>query len=181
MRRFRNLGTVAGSNLPGATMGKQPTLTTDEALAECDKLIEENIRMLKALKLRIYQKGIAYHQESLKLAQSKTDLLRNIRYYGAYLSGAVAMLLRLRDARLTLEEHITGGNHKTRDKLKLTSEMKVCNKAVIDLLLKDKLNIERFLEGGYIINFVDPEKDKKGKLLKCRACFTKKVVKYEEI
>lgn len=162
-------------------MGKQPTLTTDEALADCDKLIEENIRILKALKVRIFKRGIDYQKESLKLAQSKTDLLRNIHYYGAYLSGAVAMLLRLRDARLTLEEHITGGNHKAKDKLKVTSELKVCNKAILDLLLKDKLNIERFLEGGYIINFADPEKDKKGKLIKCRACFVKKVTKYEEI
>lgn len=175
------MGTVAGSNLPGATMGKQPTLTTDEALAECDKLIEENLRMLTILRARIDSKGIVYHQESLKLAQSKTDLLRNIYYYGAYLSGAVAMLLRLRDAHLTLEEHITGGNHKTKDKLKVTSELKICNKAIFDLLLKDKLNIERFLEGGYTIGFTDPERDKKGKLVKCRAYFAKKVVKYEEI
>lgn len=162
-------------------MGKPIRLTTEEALAECDKLIEENLRMLTALKLRIYSKGIGYHQESLNLAQSKTDLLRNIYYYGAYLSGAVAMLLRLRDARLTLEEHITGGNHKTKDKLKVTSETKVCNKAILDLLLKDKLNIERFLEGSHEIGFADKEKDKKGKLVKCRACFVKKVTRYEEI
>ncbi len=131
--------------------------------------------------MRIDSKGIAGHEESLKLAESKTDLMRSIRCYGAYLSGAVAILLRLRDAHLTLEEHITGGSHKTKDKLKVTSELKVCNKAILDLLLKDKLNIERFLEGGYIINFVDPEKDKKGKLVRCRACFVKKVTKYEEI
>lgn len=162
-------------------MGKPITLTTDEALAECDKLIENNIRMLKTLKLRIFSESIAYRKESLSLAQSKTNLLRNIYYYGAYLSGAVAMLSRLRDAHLTLEEHITGGNHKTKDKLKVTSETKVCNKAILDLLLKDKLNIERFLEGSHEIGFTDKEKDKKGKLVKCRACFVKKVTRYEEI
>lgn len=162
-------------------MGRPLQLTTEEALAECDKLIEENLRMLTALRLRIYSKGIAYQRTSLELAQAKTDLLRNIHCYGAYLSGAVAMLLQLRDSRLTLEEHIVGGNHKTKDKLNVTSETKVCNKAIIDLLLKDKRNIERFLESGYTIGFTEPEKDKKGKLVRCRACFARKVVKYEEI
>lgn len=34
---------------------------------------------------------------------------------------------------------------------------------------------------GYEIRFTDHERNKKGKLINCRAYFAKKVIKYEEI
>lgn len=159
-------------------------LTVQEAVAECDKLVEENLKLLQAYRVAL-AKGASLdldcHKVKLDLARERTNLLRNVFYYGVYLQGAKTMLLRLRDNQMTIEEHITGGNHKTKDKLRITSDMKVMNKAVFDLILKDKLNTQRFLEDGYTINFTDHERDKKGKLTKCRAYFARKVVKYEEI
>lgn len=150
-------------------------LTKEEALSEYDLLIEENIKMLTALRQRA-ERGRKC-DTSLEVAKSHTDLLHNVLYYGAYISGAMAMLRRLRDSNLTLEEHILGG----KDKLKVTPELKVYNKATLDLILGNKLNAERFLEGAYLVAFADHVRDRKGKLQGCRAFFAKKVEKYIEV
>lgn len=84
------------------------------------------------------------------------------------------MLLRLREQFLCEEPH-------PGDARKVTSEDKVRNKAVLDFILSSKENVDRFLTGVYEIRLTDHERDKRGKLVKCRAYFVKKVVRYEEI
>lgn len=179
--RGYNFGHGCKVELAGATMNKRE-LCIEEALTDCDELIIENLRMLRAIEARIAKgAGPVSLKESVEHVRNKTDLLRNVCYYGAYLSGARMMLRRLREECLTLEDHFTSGKKGKGDKLTVTSEMKVCNKAFIELILSSKLNTDRFLEGSHTIGYKDLERDKKGKLVKCRACFTRKVVKYEEV
>lgn len=78
------------------------------------------------------------------------------------------MLLKLRDHSLT-------GDAPTK------AEDRIYNKALIDLLLSSKEAIDRFLMEEYEIRFTDHQRDKKGKLTKCRACFAKRVTIYQEI
>lgn len=61
------------------------------------------------------------------------------------------------------------------------AEDKVITKAILDLIMSSKENVDRFLMEQYEIRLTDHERDKKGKLVKCRAYFARKVVKYEEI
>ena len=106
--------------------------------------------------------------------QAEAKALRNLRIWSWYMRGARMMLLRLREHLLTDEPHPNGAK-------KVTADDKVINKAILDLILSSKENIDRFLMEQYDIRLTDHEKDKKGKLVKCRAYFAKKVVKYEEI
>lgn len=84
------------------------------------------------------------------------------------------MLLKLRDHFLLEEPH-------PGDAKKVTANDKVINKATIDLILSSKSNTDRFLMEQFEIHLTDHEKDKKGRLTKCRAYFAKKVTTYEEI
>lgn len=120
-------------------------------------------------------------KESL-LRQIEAVNLSKLHDWACYTEGARMMLLRLRENMLTIEEHIAGGNHKTKDKLRITAEDKVINKAILDLIMESKQNADRFLTHDYDeIRLADHERDKKGRLTKCRAYFARKVVKYEEI
>lgn len=107
-----------------------------------------------------------------KSAEAKA--LRNLHIWSWYMQGARMMLLRLRDHFLCEEPH-------PGDARKVTAEDKVMNKAILDLILSSKENVDRFLMEQYEIRLTDHERDKKGKLTKCRAYFARKVVKYEEI
>lgn len=107
--------------------------------------------------------------------------LRRLHDWACYTEGARMMLLRLRQAQLTIEEHITGGKNNIKDKLKITSDMKIYNKAILDLILSDKDNVARFLMEEYDIRFTDHRRDSKGKLVKCRAYFAEKITKYVEL
>ncbi|MCM1140210.1 MAG: hypothetical protein NC453_16715 [Muribaculum sp.] len=99
-------------------------------------------------------------------------LRRYIIPHGIYLDGAITMLLRLRD-HLLLEENHQG---------KVTAEDRIYNKAIIDLLLSSKDNAERFIYQDYDeIRFKDHERDKKGKLIRCRAYFAQRVTSYKEL
>lgn len=100
--------------------------------------------------------------------------LRNLQIWAWYIKGAREMLLRLREHLLCEEPH-------PGDARKVTAEDKVINKATLDLILSSKENVDRFLMEEYEIHITDHEKDKKGKLVKCRAYFARKVIKYEEI
>lgn len=84
------------------------------------------------------------------------------------------MLLRLREHLLCEEPH-PGLQFKPKP------EDKIYNKAILDLIVSSKDNVDRFLMEEYEIRFTDHERDKKGRLVKCRAYFAKKVVKYEEV
>ncbi|MCM1022281.1 MAG: hypothetical protein NC403_08765 [Muribaculaceae bacterium] len=94
--------------------------------------------------------------------------------WGIYIDGARAMLLMLRE-HLLLEEPHSGVARK------VTADDKVINKAIIDLILSSKDKTDLFLMGEYEIRLTDHEKDKKGKLIKCRAYFAKKTAVYQEI
>lgn len=158
-------------------------LTHEEACALVEGAIERCAKTLAYIRLRLDgQKGDVFPDRREVRETDRANLLCNINYYGAYLKGAIAMLLRLRESQLTLEEHIDAASKQYGStKLKVTAEGKIHNKALLDLILKNTLNIERFLEGGHRVAYTDHERDKKGKLIKCRACFVKKVVKYKEI
>lgn len=100
--------------------------------------------------------------------------LRNLQIWAWYIRGAREMLLRLREHFLCEEPH----PHEAR---KVTAEDKVINKAILDLILSSKESVDRFLMEEYEIRLTDHQRDKKGKLIKCRAYFARKVIKYEEI
>lgn len=104
-----------------------------------------------------------------KLAEAAQ--LRRLHIWAWYIKGAREMLLRLRDHMLCEEPH----DHK------VSNEEKVMNKVILDLVLSSKENVDRFLMEEYEIRLTDHERDKKGKLIKCRAYFAKKVTKYEEV
>lgn len=97
--------------------------------------------------------------------------LRKLQIWAWYIKGAREMLLRLRQHGLCNEPH----------DFKTTKEDVVAHKATLDLIMSSKENVDRFLMEEYEIRLTDHEKDKKGKLVKCRAYFARKVVKYEEI
>lgn len=108
------------------------------------------------------------------IRQAESAHLRKLQIWAWYVKGAREMLLRLREHFLCEEPH-------PGDARKVTAEDKVINKAVLDLIMSSKENVDRFLMEEYEIHVTDHERDKKGKLIKCRAYFAKKVVRYEEI
>ncbi|MCM1296824.1 MAG: hypothetical protein NC311_14900 [Muribaculaceae bacterium] len=103
-------------------------------------------------------------------------LRRYLVPWSIYVDGARTMLLKLRDHGLIEETRSkTGLPHAKGDDL-------IYNKALIDLLTSSKDNVDRFLSDDYSeIRFTDHERDKKGKLVRCRAYFAKKVTIYQEI
>ena len=103
--------------------------------------------------------------------QAEAAHLRKLQIWAWYIRGAREMVLRLREHGLCNEPH----------DFKTTKEDAVVNKATLDLILSSKENVDRFLMEEYEIRFTDHKYDKKGKLMKCRAYFARKVVKYEEI
>ena len=94
--------------------------------------------------------------------------LRNLKLWAWYLKGARDMLLMLRKYFLCEEPHplyLVPAKYK--------GELRIYNKAVLDLLLSDKMNIDKFLSGEYP-KFKDFKRNNKGKLLECRAYFAEK-------
>lgn len=103
--------------------------------------------------------------------QAEATHLRKLQIWAWYIKGAREMLLRLREHGLCDEPH----------DYRVSKEDKITNKAILDLLLSSKENVDRFLMEKYEIRLTDHERDKKGKLIKCRAYFARKVVKYKEV
>lgn len=101
-------------------------------------------------------------------------LRRHVVPWSIYIDGARAMLLKLREHFLLEEPH-------PGDARKVTADTKIINKATIDLILSSKANTDRFLMEQFEIHLADHEKDRKGRLAKCRAFFARKVTTYEEI
>lgn len=103
------------------------------------------------------------------------SLRRYLVPWGIYIDGARDMLLKLRDCGLLEEARPKNGIPRAKgDEL-------VINKALVDLLLSSKTNCDRFLLDEYQIRFTDHERNKKGKLVKCRAYFAKRVTMYQEV
>lgn len=115
-----------------------------------------------------------YMSEEIRRHQEEERQLRRLPIWSWYMKGARDMLLKLRDSYLTEEPH-------PRTEGKVTKEDRIINKACIDLILSSKDNAYRFLTEEYEIHLTDHERDKKGKLVKCRAYFARKVIRYEEI
>lgn len=105
-------------------------------------------------------------------SEVKFSHLRKLNDWAWYIKGARDMLVKLRDCFLCEEPH---------PESTAKAERKIYNKAILDLIVKSKANIDYFLMEKYGISFTDHERDKKGKLVKCRAYFSRKVVKYEEV
>lgn len=152
------------------------SFTYEEACELCESLIVENLRLLASVRKYLDKvKGYKGQRVNLKLtlAASKTDLLRRVDCYGAYIKGARTVMLRLRDIGYIEEPH-------PKDWGKVTKEDKLGNKADIDLYLESPRNMDWFLEGSHDkrIKF---ERDNKGKAIGAKSSFVKKVVKYEEI
>ena len=80
------------------------------------------------------------------------------------IKGARDLLVRLRDCGLC-DEPKPKGYAKGKDD-------KIYNKAILDLILYDQIATDKFLNQDYdYISFFDHERNKKGKLIKCKARF----------
>lgn len=108
------------------------------------------------------------------LDEAEFRQLRRLPIWSWYIKGAMHMLLRLREMCLLEEPH--PGDAPT-----VTRERKVYNKAIIDLILKSKTSVDYFLVESLPIKYTDHERDKKGRLVKCRACYAVRRVTYNEI
>ena len=110
--------------------------------------------------------------DEIKRHQEEERQLRRLPIWAWYIDGARTMLRLLRDNSLCEEPH----NAKT------TKDEKIYNKAILDLIMDNKDNVDTFLSQDYDeIRFADHERDKSGKLKKCRAYFAKRVTKIVEI
>lgn len=112
--------------------------------------------------------------EEIKRHQEEERQLRRLPIWSWYIDGARTMLLRLREYCLCDEpkpkDYGKGKDHQ------------VYQKAILDLIMDSKDNVDRFLSQDYDeIRYTDHERNKKGKLIKCRAYFAKRVTKYVEI
>lgn len=112
--------------------------------------------------------------EEIKRHQEEERQLRRLPIWSWYMKGARDMLLRLRDHHLCDEPKPKNWG-KSKDE-------RIYNKAVLDFILYNQDATDRFLSQDYDeIRFTDYERDKKGKLVKCRAYFAKRVTTYKEI
>lgn len=112
--------------------------------------------------------------EEIKRRQEEDRQLRKLPIWSWYIDGARTMLLRLRENCLCDEPKPKGYG---KDKYH-----QIYQKAVLDLIMDSKDNVDRFLSQDYDeIRFKDHERDKKGKLIKCRAYFAKRVTTCVEI
>lgn len=57
----------------------------------------------------------------------------------------------------------------------------IYNKAIIELIMASPINMDRFLNQEYQIRYTDHQRDKKGKLIGCKAVFVEKVITYKNI
>lgn len=91
--------------------------------------------------------------------------LRNVSYYAAFYQGArhAFMLMGDKDSAYNM----TMGKNKSEDA--------VYRKALYDLITENIRYTEMFMS-GHSIRFFNCERDKKGKLTKCEACFVEEWV-----
>ena len=113
-------------------------------------------------------------EEEFLMREVESQHLRRLTDWAWYIKGARDMLLKLRDHMLCDEPHPNLS-------FKPKAEDKIYNKAILDLIMSSKDNVSHFLLEEYEICYTDHERDKKGKLVKCRAYYARRVVKYEEV
>lgn len=85
----------------------------------------------------------------------------NLTIWSWYVRGALDMLRRLREDMRLAEPH----------QVKYDNQMRIVNKAVLDLIQSSKEDAYRYLIGGYEIRLTDWIKDKRGRHQSCRAYF----------
>lgn len=151
-------------------------MTHDGCCALVEKSLERGLQTLLYIKKRL-DRRVCMGDDLIKGSCSFVgDVLCNINNYGAYLHGMRTMLLQLREWGLLAEKRDKNGLPQPKgDEL-------VFNKAIVDLLMSDAGNCDRFVGHDFEhIMFTDHERDRKGKLVKCRAYFAKRVTRYEEV
>ena len=57
----------------------------------------------------------------------------------------------------------------------------IYDKAVIELIMSSPVNMDRFLNQEYSIRYTEHQRDKKGKLIECKAVFVERVTTYKTI
>jgi hypothetical protein len=60
-------------------------------------------------------------------------------------------------------------------------DREIYNKATIELIMSSPINMDRFLNQEYQIRYTEHQRDKKGKLIGCKAVFVEKVITYKNI
>ncbi len=114
--------------------------------------------------------------EEIRRHQEEERQLRRLPIWSWYMKGARDMLLRLREHQLCGDVKPEAYYGRT------VTEARVYIKAVLDLILYDQTSTDRFLSQDYDeVRFTDYERDKKGKLTKCRAFFARRTTSYTEL
>ena len=150
----------------------RPKLTHTEACRMVEDAIERVGKTLAYIRLKLAESP-NYMESSgsemkVKARVNEANLLCNINYYGAYLSGAQAMYR-------AMERNFYLDYQKKQEWL--------VSKAQLELFIENTRNLDWFLHDypkGVEI-FTELERDKKGKLIGAKAKFVKKETKYTEI
>lgn len=156
--------------------------------AEACKLVEDSLeRVLKTLayiRLRLERcphDSIIPWIQGEQNAIEEANLLCNINWYGAYLTGAIKMAMALKEWDLLdfPSKKIGSGNYKGTVK----RPDKIVVKSIFDLFTENTRNLEWCLHGlpeGVEIR-TQLEKNKRGKIIGAKSKFIKKEIKYKEI
>lgn len=158
------------------------TLTVEEAYAIVEDALVESINELMLVRKRLERRkninprADIYGDVEYTRVTKKADLLRNINYYGAYIKGAKAMYLRLKEYGF-LEIPKEKGCKKT------TKEDRISNNALLDLYMKSTRNMEWLLCGTplNIKTMVKFKRDGKGKVVGAEAIFYREEIKKVEV
>lgn len=164
---------------------KQFGLTHGEACRLVEDAIERCAKSLAYIRLKL-EKREPKASEQLSLFEldvvEQANILCNINWYGAYLSGARAMARALEEWDL-LDFPKRKIGHGGYSPITIQRNDPIVNKAILDLFLSSTRNIEYCLRGlpNNVEIQLDTEKDKKGKVVKATAKFVKKETKFKEI
>lgn len=150
----------------------RPKLTHTEACRMVEDAIERVGKTLAYIRLKLAESP-NYMESSgsemkVKARVNEANLLCNINYYGAYLSGAQAMYR-------AMERNFYLDYQKKQEWL--------VSKAQLELFIENTRNLDWFLHDlpKDIELFTELKRDKKGKLIGAKAKFVKRETKYTEI
>lgn len=167
---------------------KPPKLTHTEACKLVEDALERVGKTLAYVRLKLHGirdggninfYGSRCNELRVRSTVDESNLLCNINWYGAYLSGAQAMLRAMQDHRLLNLPTIKGT--KKSDAVKPAEPHDV--KALVALMSESTRNLDWFLHGWpeNVEVCISHERDKKGKVIGAKAKFVKKVTTIVEI
>lgn len=110
----------------------------------------------------------AHDFEAIRKASTSANMpidIRRVQQYSAYLQGAMSAT----EAIVKRFPQITKGKDAP------------YNKAIIELALSSKRNIDLFLTGEYEIRFRNHKNDRRGKCIECEAYFARLTTTIEEV